>query len=478
MESNQQPVTRSWSHVADELGESRKRKRDSDNKEPLNVTTMRGGKEIGIIKAKIENVCHLLARFEHENTTKRTLCIEDFLMNPTDHCETLSQLADYASLARLREVALANESFCQAYLSIAHELEPSLASDQVFSASDSNDVILSDEDDSSDDDSHFDNDEYTDFIVSEHDVESESSDDEDKENQEESSIDVKVENCCCADHRDDEDNEPFDADEVLSGLTNSERIQLVNCIQQGKQLPEPLIQSIQCHIEELHDDDEELDREKEIDDKTLSAQLEENRCKFVDRTGILHKEDQVIERMLVSLDILDDDVGNSIEELKHLIKILSAVFSFSLHCEELIARAYYVISRYERDPNVMKDDKFDDEIYGILEAIKQFINTNKDIEDTDTRNRLIEIMRTMKVRREQLETRRCINEGDFIHEVREVTGNYSRDMKMTDEAIEALQVAAEQFLIELFQKADVIAKHAQRNYVNKKDMRIVRAINK
>ena len=82
-----------------------------------------------------------------------------------------------------------------------------------------------------------------------------------------------------------------------------------------------------------------------------------------------------------------------------------------------------------------------------------------------------------EIRCEQRDTRTIINPQAFsllCHEI--MQGFRSDDFHISDEALDALQAAAESRVIEGFQKANLVAIHAGRTYVTPRDLHLVNAV--
>ena len=64
----------------------------------------------------------------------------------------------------------------------------------------------------------------------------------------------------------------------------------------------------------------------------------------------------------------------------------------------------------------------------------------------------------------------------FQRVVRDIAPNYLCDVRFSADALEALQEAAEAYLVEVFQNAQVLAIHAKRVTVMQNDIRIAQNI--
>jgi histone H3/H4 len=80
----------------------------------------------------------------------------------------------------------------------------------------------------------------------------------------------------------------------------------------------------------------------------------------------------------------------------------------------------------------------------------------------------------VNIREEQRSAAAILNARDFNHALRAVGAKFTPDFRCTPEAADALRVAAEAYLVELFHDSGRVAIHAQRTYVQPKDMSLVR----
>ena len=80
----------------------------------------------------------------------------------------------------------------------------------------------------------------------------------------------------------------------------------------------------------------------------------------------------------------------------------------------------------------------------------------------------------INIREEQRSVAAILNARDFNHALRAVGAQFTPDFRCTPEAADALRVAAEDYLVELFRDSGRVAIHAQRTYVQPKDMCLVR----
>ena len=79
-----------------------------------------------------------------------------------------------------------------------------------------------------------------------------------------------------------------------------------------------------------------------------------------------------------------------------------------------------------------------------------------------------------EIRSEQMGTDLIIESRPFKRLVYEITNNYSETVCFTKEAIEALQVASEDYLIRMFQNTGLVGIHAQRTNVKPRDIKVVK----
>ena len=81
-----------------------------------------------------------------------------------------------------------------------------------------------------------------------------------------------------------------------------------------------------------------------------------------------------------------------------------------------------------------------------------------------------------EIRCEQRDTRTIINPQAFSLLCQEILQDFSSFVHFSDEALDALQAAAESRVIEGFQKANLVAIHAGRTYVTPRDLHLVNAL--
>jgi histone H3/H4 len=81
-----------------------------------------------------------------------------------------------------------------------------------------------------------------------------------------------------------------------------------------------------------------------------------------------------------------------------------------------------------------------------------------------------------EIRFEQRDTRTIINRQSFSLLCREILESYKTNARIDDEALDALQAAAESRVIEVFEKANLVAIHAQRTFVEPRDFHVVYAL--
>ena len=78
-----------------------------------------------------------------------------------------------------------------------------------------------------------------------------------------------------------------------------------------------------------------------------------------------------------------------------------------------------------------------------------------------------------EIRKYQKSTELLIRKAPFARLVREVTSDYKTDIRYKSEALEALQEAAEAYIVDLFERANRCAIHAKRQTITENDVRLV-----
>jgi histone H3 len=81
-----------------------------------------------------------------------------------------------------------------------------------------------------------------------------------------------------------------------------------------------------------------------------------------------------------------------------------------------------------------------------------------------------------EIRKMQRSTELLIRKAPFQRTVREISYNFKTDCRYTTEALAALQTAAEDYLVHLFEDTNLCAIHAKRVTVMQKDMQLARRI--
>jgi histone H3 len=81
-----------------------------------------------------------------------------------------------------------------------------------------------------------------------------------------------------------------------------------------------------------------------------------------------------------------------------------------------------------------------------------------------------------EIRRYQRGTNLLIRKLPFQRLVREIAGDFASDLRFQSTAVEALQVAAEAYLVGLFEDTQLCAIHAGRVTIMPKDMSLARRI--
>ena len=85
-------------------------------------------------------------------------------------------------------------------------------------------------------------------------------------------------------------------------------------------------------------------------------------------------------------------------------------------------------------------------------------------------------MALREIRRYQKTTDLLLRKLPFARLVREIAQDFKSDLRFCAKAIEALQTAAEEYLVGIFEDANLEAIHAKRVTINEKDIRIARRI--
>jgi len=85
-------------------------------------------------------------------------------------------------------------------------------------------------------------------------------------------------------------------------------------------------------------------------------------------------------------------------------------------------------------------------------------------------------MRLEEIRAEQRKTDLCIDRKAFHRIFREIAQDFSPEIAIHESASEALQEAAEAYMINLFEEANLIAVSGKRKYIIPNDLQLVRRI--
>jgi histone H3 len=96
--------------------------------------------------------------------------------------------------------------------------------------------------------------------------------------------------------------------------------------------------------------------------------------------------------------------------------------------------------------------------------------------DPQRKRRYDETIALNEIREEMSNTDPIIKPAAFKRLVQEIGQDFSTDIRFSPEAIEALQEAAEDHVIRLFEKSNLVAIHSGRTYVAPKDFQLVRKI--
>lgn len=139
-------------------------------------------------------------------------------------------------------------------------------------------------------------------------------------------------------------------------------------------------------------------------------------------------------------------------------------------------------STYFSDENEEESDQlYSEERYQkLLEYLPLMMTINKKImelnpswsEDEENTRALAEI------RHEQQQTGLIFEPVNFSNLIREVGQDYKNELKWEDEAFEAIQIAAEDYLIKKFQDCNRLAIHAGRTHITVEDMQLARFFDK
>ena len=81
-----------------------------------------------------------------------------------------------------------------------------------------------------------------------------------------------------------------------------------------------------------------------------------------------------------------------------------------------------------------------------------------------------------EIKREQKGTGMIIPIAPFQRVVQEISQDYKTDLRIKNDAYKALQAASEDYLIELFKKANKCAIHENRETIQRKDLRLAREL--
>lgn len=116
-------------------------------------------------------------------------------------------------------------------------------------------------------------------------------------------------------------------------------------------------------------------------------------------------------------------------------------------------------------------DNCDNKIFSVINIKNNLLIKHPELTDYDK-----ELTMINKVRLEQLKTDLIIPRSIFERLVEEIGKDYNSRIEFNDEAIEALQTAAEDYLINLFEISNKLCIHAKRDIVKVKDVSLSKHI--
>jgi histone H3/H4 len=109
----------------------------------------------------------------------------------------------------------------------------------------------------------------------------------------------------------------------------------------------------------------------------------------------------------------------------------------------------------------------------LREINKQILVLNPDYKEVELQFRSL-----AEIRKEQASTDLIIPKSNMSNLIREIAQDFKNDLDFEPDAFEAIQTAAEAYLIELFQDSNKAAIHAERTHILPKDMRFVMSLRK
>ena len=90
-----------------------------------------------------------------------------------------------------------------------------------------------------------------------------------------------------------------------------------------------------------------------------------------------------------------------------------------------------------------------------------------------TRKRAPGAKALLEIRKYQKSTCNLLRKGPFSRLVREVACDFKSELKFTRTALEVVQIATEQYIVQLFEKAQALAYHRRRQTISQKDIQLV-----
>jgi histone H3/H4 len=440
---------------------------DSDSHEKKN-------EEITAITASLGEVQTRLSHLHDKMASDRL--VEKALSDPMSHRTLLARLSDVAQLARLGEIARQDKSFRKAFLTVAHELEDIIDSDD---SSDEEEEEEEDDEMEEDGESNYD----------------ESDDSEDRrERQMRKLLSERIVSGLGEWEKDwgeSSDDDWFsDDDEYCFDCGNYHRQQ-----QQALVCPSVAAVVVQStgasSITPLKSKQEaDADTEDEGDDTDLQI-LEESKqhLQQIDKeieipvlTETASREE--VEDLWEAIEDEIDQNDEQTEKIHRAIHILTGSLNvlreFTVNADNggLQNSAEEETANFIREAETLLHYLKLDYKFVPLKAIRGKIKEIKVRLDKITANDPIR-----KERRQELEAmyenteQRCtdlvFDKFAFQQLAIEVSQDYKTDLRHTKEAMEVLQVAAEAYLVELFSKAESVAKHGHRTFVNGDDLNLL-----
>jgi histone H3/H4/flagellar biosynthesis regulator FlaF len=421
-------------------------------------------KEITVITASLGEVQARLSNL-HEEMACDGL-VEKALSDPMSRRTLLARLSDVAQLARLGEIARQDKSFRKAFLTVAHELEDIMESDE-----DEKEEEEQVEDDTKSENNSEDGSDYISrkrernhqLAVPDSWGDSWDEDDEDWDSSEWSSDDIERSN--------NDDKQEVAATTLPTSSSSAVIMDQSHSANRKKKL------EIEPDTEEEGDDTDlqileeskqhlqQIDKEIEIPVLTETASREEVEDLWEAIEDEIDKNDEQIDQerraihiLTGSLNILRDFNGvqqNSSEE---------ETANFIREAETLL---HYLKLDHKFVP--LKA------IRGKIKEIKVRIDkiTANDPIRTERRQ---ELEAMYEIHTEQRCTDLVFDKFAFQSLCMEAVRGHYFDYRATETAMEVLQIAAEAYLVELFSKAERFAKHGHRTFVTIDDFKLFRFV--